>query len=152
LPILTPRPRVAFVDAGDPVSVVIQLASQTGQARFPVLGESVDDVVGVVHFKHAIAVPVAQRSTRTVGEIAREPHAVPSTMPLDAVLEVLRQGLQLAIVVDEYGGTDGIVTLEDLVEEIVGEIEDEQDRPLGRHTRLTDGRWSLAGLLRPDEV
>ncbi|MCL3863131.1 hemolysin family protein [Actinotalea sp. K2] len=149
---MTPRPRVRFVDATDPVSDVLRLAARTGHARFPVLGEDVDDVVGVVHFKHALAVPADERDLRTVGEIARASHAVPSTMPLDAVLEVLREGMQLAVVVDEYGGTDGIVTLEDLVEEIVGEIEDEQDRPLGRHRRLTDGRWSLSGLLRPDEA
>ncbi len=149
---MTPRPRVKFVDATDPVQTVLALATKSGHARFPVLGESVDDVVGVVHFKHALAVPEADRDSTPVGDIARESHAVPSAMPLDSVLEVLREGLQLAIVVDEYGGTDGIVTLEDLVEELVGEIEDEQDRPVGRHTRMADGRWSFSGLLRPDEA
>jgi CBS domain containing-hemolysin-like protein len=149
---MTPRPRVQFVYATDPVSDVLDLATSTGHARFPVLGEDVDDVVGVVHFKHALAIAKDSRGATPVGEIARPSHAVPSTMPLDSVLEVLREGLQLAVVVDEYGGTDGIVTLEDLVEEIVGEIEDEQDRPIGRHTRLADGRWSLSGMLRPDEA
>ncbi|WP_265521623.1 hemolysin family protein [Oerskovia flava] len=149
---MTPRPRVRFLDATDPVADVLRLASRSGHARFPVLGEDVDDVVGVVHFKHALAVPAAERETRPVGDIVRAPHAVPSTMPLDAVLEVLREGMQLAVVVDEYGGTDGIVTLEDIVEELVGEIEDEQDRPIGRHRQLADGSWSLSGLLRPDEA
>ena len=149
---MTPRPRVRFLDATDPVADVLALAARTGHARFPVLGQDVDDVVGVVHFKHALAVPAAERGSRQVGTIVRPALAVPSTMPLDAVLEVLREGLQLAVVVDEYGGTDGIVTLEDLVEEIVGEIEDEQDRPLGRLRLLPDGRWSLSGLLRPDEA
>ncbi len=149
---MTPRPRVRFVEATDPVADVLALAGSTGHARFPVLGAGVDDVVGVVHFKHALAVPARDRGTRLVGEIARPVHAVPSTMPLDAVLMVLRAGMQLAVVVDEYGGTDGIVTLEDLAEELVGEIEDEQDRPLGRHQQLADGQWSLSGLLRPDEA
>src|SRR5690606_30862865 len=89
----------------------------------------------------------------TLREIARELPAVPATMELDPLLRVLKEaGPQMAVVVDEYGGTDGIVSLEDLVEEIVGEIEDEQDRPVGRHRALPDGSWSLSGLLRPDEV
>jgi CBS domain containing-hemolysin-like protein len=149
---MTPRPRVRFLDDDDPVDDVLSAAARTGHARFPVLGRDVDDVVGVVHFKHALAVPPEERRTRTVGSIARPAHAVPSAMPLDVVLGVLREGLQLAVVVDEYGGTDGIVTLEDLVEEIVGEIQDEQDRPVARHRRLADGAWSLSGLLRPDEA
>lgn len=149
---MTPRPRVRFLEAEAPVDEVFRLAARTGHARFPVLGEDVDHVVGAVHFKHALAVPAAQRATTTVGEIARPVAAVPTAMPLDAVLDVLREGLQMAVVVDEYDGTDGIITLEDLVEEIVGEIEDEQDRPVNRHRRLPDGTWSLSGLLRPDEV
>lgn len=149
---MTPRPRVRFVHATDVVDVVLELAARTGHARFPVLGEDVDDVVGVVHFKHALAVPPADRATRPVSDIARAVAAVPSAMPLDVVLDSLRGGLQLAVVVDEYGGTDGIITLEDLVEEIVGEIQDEQDRPLGRFTRLGENSWSLSGLLRPDEA
>lgn len=149
---MTPRPRVKFLDSTDSVARVLALATNTGHARFPVLGEDVDDVVGIVHFKHALAIDHDARESTPVSAVMRERHAVPSTMPLDAVLEVLREGLQMAVVVDEYGGTDGIVTLEDLVEEIVGEIEDEQDRPIGRHTRLSEGRWSLSGLLRPDEA
>ncbi|MBC7290306.1 MAG: HlyC/CorC family transporter [Actinotalea sp.] len=149
---MTPRPRVRFLEADAPVEEVFRLAARTGHARFPVLGEDVDHVVGAVHFKHALAVPAERRAGTTVGEIARPIAAVPSAMPLDAVLDVLREGLQLAVVVDEYDGTDGIITLEDLVEELVGEIQDEQDRPVNRHRRLPDGTWSLSGLLRPDEV
>lgn len=149
---MTPRPRVRFVDGDRPVAEVLALAARTGHARFPVLGRGVDDVVGVVHFKDALAVPRDERQRRRVHEVARRIRAVPSTMPLDAALEVLRGGMQLALVVDEYGGTDGILTLEDLVEELVGEIEDEQDRPTGGVRRLGESRWSLSGLLRPDEV
>ncbi|MBO1753179.1 HlyC/CorC family transporter [Actinotalea sp. BY-33] len=149
---MTPRPRVRFLDATDPVNDVLTLTARTGHARFPVLGEDVDDVVGVVHFKHALAIPALERASRTIGEIAQPVSAVPSAMPLDSVLGVLRDGLQLAMVVDEYGGTDGVITLEDLVEEIVGEIEDEQDRPIGRHRQVGPDAWSLSGLLRPDEA
>lgn len=149
---MTPRPRVRFLAHDDPVGEVLELTARTGHARFPVLGDDVDDVRGVVHFKDALAVPAAARATRTVGEVLRELPAVPSTMPLDATLTVLRRGLQMAVVVDEYGGTDGVLTLEDLVEELVGEIEDEQDRPLSAHRRVDEHRWSLSGLLRPDEA
>ncbi|WP_062318420.1 hemolysin family protein [Demequina maris] len=149
---MTPRTRVHFVEADASVADVLALASRTGHARFPVMGESVDEIVGVAHFKRALAVPSRARKSMTVAEIALPVASVPSTMPLSAVLAALREGSQVAVVVDEYGGTDGIVTLEDLVEEIVGEIEDEQDRPVSRHRRLRDGRWSLSGLLRPDEA
>ncbi len=149
---MTPRARVRFLDTDDTAAEVLRMARTSGFSRFPVAGGSIDQVAGVVHFKHAIAVPHAERGTRAVADIMRPMGEVPSTMPLDSVLGQLRGGLQMAVVVDEYGGTDGIITLEDLVEEIVGEIQDEQDRPLSRHRDLGDGRFSLSGLLRPDEV
>lgn len=151
--VMTPRPRVRFVRADQPVTDVLALASQTGHARFPVYSKGVDDVLGMVHFKHVLAVPRAERPQRRVRDVVRPIPAVPASMELDHLLEVLREsGPQMALVVDEYGGTDGVVTLEDLVEEIVGEIEDEQDRPVSRVREMPDGSWSLTGLLRPDEV
>lgn len=151
--VMTPRPRVRFVEAGQAVADVLDLVSATGHARFPVIEDGVDDVIGMVHFKHAVAVPPQERATRTVREVVHDLPAVPASMELDPLLGVLRRsGPQMALVVDEYGGTDGIVTLEDLVEEIVGEIEDEQDRPVGRVRELPGGGWVLSGLLRPDEV
>jgi CBS domain containing-hemolysin-like protein len=151
--VMTPRPRVRFVAADTSVAEVLDLAASTGHARFPVIGSGVDDVIGMMHFKHAVAVPTEERASTTVRSVAHRLPAVPETMDLDALLGVLRRsGPQMAVVVDEYGGTAGIVTLEDLVEEIVGEIQDEQDPPVGRVRQLTDTSWSLSGLLRPDEV
>ncbi|GGC57313.1 HlyC/CorC family transporter [Hoyosella rhizosphaerae] len=150
--VMTPRPRVKFVSTDTTVSEVLELVAKTGHARFPVEGTSVDDVIGVVHFKDALAVPADDRETKTVRDIMGEVPVVPSSLPIDDVLAALRGGTHLAVVVDEYGGTDGIVTIEDLVEEIVGEIDDEQDRPSARARQLADGTWTLPGQLRPDEI
>ncbi|WP_293787240.1 hemolysin family protein [uncultured Aeromicrobium sp.] len=149
----TPRVRVHFLEAKDTALDVIEAARQTGHSRFPVIGTSPDDVVGIVHIKQAVAVPVDRRRSVRIGEIADPPATVPDSIELDPLLTLLRgEGHQMAIVVDEYGGTDGVVTLEDLVEEIVGDIADEHDRLSARSRHRHDGTWSLSGLLRPDEV
>jgi CBS domain containing-hemolysin-like protein len=140
------------MDADDSVADMLKATARAGHARFPVIGENVDQIIGVAHFKKAMAVPMRRRKTTTMRDICMPVAHVPSTMPLSAVLDALRTGAQVAVVVDEYGGTDGIVTLEDLVEEIVGEIEDEQDQPVSRFRHVGERRWSLSGLLRPDEA
>ncbi|WP_298585687.1 hemolysin family protein [uncultured Kocuria sp.] len=150
--VMRPRPQVTFLD-DHTVQDLIAISAETGHSRFPVEGDSVDDIVGVVHFKHALAVPFDERGTRTVREIAVPTTTVSESMTLDPLLRELRKpGLQLAVVVDEYGGTAGIVTLEDLIEEIVGEIDDEQDETVARYRRTRDGGISVSGLLRPDEL
>lgn len=151
--VMTPRPRVQFVRADWPAQRVLELAAGTGHARFPVTRDGVDDIVGAVHFKHALAVDPDDRASRPVSSVMVPATIAPETIELDPLLAHLREpGLQMAVVVDEFGGTAGIVTLEDLVEEIVGEISDEQDRPSLRHYRFPDGSWALSGLLRLDEV
>lgn len=151
--VMTPRARMRTLSVDDPAAAVIDLSAATGYARFVVLRNGVDDVRGVVHFKHALAVPAGERATTPVGEIMIDIPVAPETMPLDGLLHELRRSpVQVAVVADEYGGTHGMVTLEDLVEEIVGEIQDEQDRPLTRGRQSDDGSWSVSGLLRPDEV
>lgn len=150
--IMTPRVRVRSLEATDRVISVIELARQTGHSRFPVLDEH-DEVVGTVHIKHAVALPVHERLTTRVRHIMVKPIVVPDSLKLDPLLALLRgEGFQLAIVLDEYGGQAGIVTLEDVVEEIVGDISDEHDRHGSRARQRRDGSWSLSGLLRPDEV
>ena len=149
----TPRVRVTFLEERDTAYDVIEAARQTGHSRFPVIGKSPDDVVGIVHVKQAVSVPPDRRRNVRLSDIADPATTVPDSIELDPLLSLLReQGMQMAVVVDEYGGTDGVVTLEDLVEEIVGDIADEHDRLSARSRHRRDGTWSLSGLLRPDEV
>lgn len=150
--IMTPRVRTQTLEESDRATAVIELARQTGHSRFPVL-DAEDVVVGTVHVKNAVALPVHERATTRVKHLMVRPIVVPDSLRLDPLLALLREdGFQMAVVLDEYGGHAGIVTLEDVVEEIVGDIADEHDRinPRGRQRR--DGSWSLSGLLRPDEV
>jgi CBS domain containing-hemolysin-like protein len=154
--IMTPRVRMDAVRVSDTARDVIALARTSGRSRFPVLGalgRAADDVTGVVHVKHAVAVPRADRATTKVRDLMVEVASVPETLQLDPLLARLRgESFQLAVVIDEYGGTAGMVTVEDVVEEIVGEISDEHD-PLDAQSRPNaDGSWTLSGLLRPDEI
>ncbi|SDO53612.1 Hemolysin, contains CBS domains [Microbacterium sp. ru370.1] len=150
--VMTPRPSVHALAAGDPADDVVQLARRTGHSRFPVYGESMDDIVGVVHLKAAIGVPRDRRGDVPVAALATEPLRVPETVHLDTLVSELRsRGYQMAIVVDEYGGTAGVVTLEDLVEEIVGEVLDEHDRSRAGVVRSA-ASVTFPGDLRPDEV
>jgi CBS domain containing-hemolysin-like protein len=125
---MTPRVDVIGVAAHEPVQTVIELVRQTGKSRFPVYEETLDEVVGVITVIEALSVAPAQRASTSVRSVAREPVLVPESLDLDGVLAALQAGGQdIAIVVDEYGGTDGLVSIEDLVEELVGNIADEFD-------------------------
>lgn len=149
----TPRVHVHFLEGRDTAQDVIEAARQTGHSRFPVIGRTPDDVLGIVHVKRAVSVEPDRRRSVRLTEIADPATTVPDSIELDPLLTLLRdQGMQMAVVVDEYGGTDGVVTLEDLVEEIVGDIADEHDRLSARSRHRRDGTWALSGLLRPDEV
>ena len=119
--IMTPRPKMHSLDRSESVADLVKLARETGHSRFPILGEDSDDIVGVAHLKNAVAVPLERRNSVPVAAVMVEPVRVPETMPLDRLILQLRgKGLQIGIVVDEYGGTAGIATLEDAVEELVG--------------------------------
>lgn len=150
--VMTPRPRVSTIRVSESAEDVIALARRTGFSRFPVIEEDADDVVGIVHVKQAVAVPREKRPEVPVGALMTDAERVPETMPGDTLLaEVRGRGYQMVIVVDEYGGTAGVVTLEDLVEELVGEVSDEHDRARIDVVRSRD--WlTFPGLLRPDEL
>ena len=150
--VMTPRPRLETVDRRDSAEDVIERARRTGHSRFPVEDGSPDEIVGVVHVKQAVAVPRERRREVPVAAIATDAHRVPETMRLDTLLGQLRaEGYQMAVVVDEYGGTAGVATLEDLVEELVGEVSDEHDRRRAGVVRSRGG-VVFPGMLRPDEL
>ncbi|MFW0168811.1 hemolysin family protein [Rothia sp. P4278] len=153
--VMTPRRKVIMLEDTAPVSDVIELARTTGHSRFPLYREDQDNIVGVVHVKKAVGLPLDKRETLEAGILMEDVLQVPETVHLDSLLIQLREGaLQLAVVLDEYGGTAGITTLEDLVEEIVGEVSDEHDvhSPDERPLRVGNGDYIFPGLLRPDEV
>jgi CBS domain containing-hemolysin-like protein len=149
---MTPRPRISSVKRTDSAASVLQLARSTGHSRFPVVDEGIDDVVGLVHVKQAVAIPRERRAEVPVVAIMTEVVRVPETMRLDVLLGELRgRGYQMAVVMDEYGGTAGVVTLEDLVEELVGDLADEHDRSRAGVV-VSSGATTFPGMLRPDEL
>lgn len=150
--VMTPRPSIHALAADDSAEDVIQLARRTGHSRFPVYGEDMDDITGIVHLKAAVGVPRDRRADVPAAALATEPVRFPEAVHLDVLVAELRaRGYQMAVVVDEYGGTAGVVTLEDLVEEIVGEVLDEHDRRRAGIVRV-EGGVIFPGELRPDEV
>lgn len=152
--LMTPRVQIESLDADETVADLVALSRRTGFSRFPVQDGDPDALLGVVHVKQAFGVPVDERCRTAVRGLVQPVPTVPGSLDGDALLTSLRgSGLQLAVVVDEYGGTAGIVTLEDLVEEIVGDVRDEHDRAEQASVRaLGSGSWLVSGLLRDDEM
>jgi putative hemolysin len=149
--VMIPRTEVDFISAQTPAYKAAQLALEQPHSRYPVIGDSSDDVLGFVHVRDLFDPHLAGRSVR-VGEITREVLMLPATRKLlSALTDMRREGAHLAIVVDEYGGTAGIVTLEDLVEEIIGDIKDEYDVDEPETTHFLTGELEVDGLLNLDD-
>ena len=125
--VMTPRVRVSALQSGATAEDVVNLTRATGLSRFPVYRDRLDDITGTAHLKDALAVPAPERLRTPVDDIAAPALLVPETLPVQPLLERLRREAPIAVVVDEYGGTAGVVTLEDIVEELVGEVRDEHD-------------------------
>jgi putative hemolysin len=148
--VLVPRTEVDFLPAGMSLQDAAKIAVAAPYSRFPVYQESYDDVIGFVHARDLLD-PAADR-TRLVGAVARPVKLLPTTKTvLSALSEMRRDHSHLAIVVDEYGGTAGIVTLEDLVEELIGDIQDEYDVAEDQPRKLVGGELEVDGLLNLDE-
>lgn len=151
--VMTPRVAVEAVAADDAAATVIELARRSGHSRFVVTGEDIDDAIGVVHLKDAVRLRHQRRADTPVSEIMRPVLRVPDSVSVSVLLGQLRaEGVQLAVAIDEYGGTAGVVTLEDVVEELVGEVSDEHDRLRAGVVRLRSGEWLVPGRLRRDEL
>jgi CBS domain containing-hemolysin-like protein len=152
--VLVPRPRVEALPVDASVADLVARARRTGHSRFVVHGGDLDDLRGVVHVKAAHTVPRADRSSTPVMAVMGEILAVPESRELDDLLADMRDSRHhLVAVVDEHGGTAGIVTLEDVIEQVVGDIIDEHDPRAPMMTRsVRPGEWSVEGSMHPDEV
>jgi putative hemolysin len=147
--VMVPRTEVDFFRTDLPVSTAVRRAANAPHSRYPIIDASPDDVVGFVHVRDLLDPELAGRAVR-VSRLARPVLFLPDTKPvLSALSEMRRTGSHLAVVVDEYGGTDGIVTLEDLVEELIGDIRDEYDMP--ESAEGTSDVGDVDGLLNLDE-
>ena len=151
---LIPRTAIDGLQLETTVSEMMATALETGHSRFPVYGSDLDDIAGIAHVKDGYAVEIEERPTAPVTRIMRPPLVVPESRNLASLLaEMRRDRQQLVVVVDEYGGTAGIITLEDLLEEIVGDIEDEYDvEEETASPSVAPGVYVVSGMLHPDEV
>jgi putative hemolysin len=149
--VMVPRTEVTFLEASMTVSKAAKIVAEAPHSRYPVVGRGHDDVLGFVHIRDLLLTDV--RRDLTVADVMRDVKALPgSKHVLSALSEMRGQGHHLAIVVDEYGGTDGIVTLEDLIEEVIGEIRDEYDAGAAPTRRLANGAVEVDGKLNLDEI
>jgi CBS domain containing-hemolysin-like protein len=149
---MTPRSKVESLEADDTVADLLEMVRTTGHSRFPVTRGDLDEAIGVVHLKQVFKIPHAERVATRLDRLVQTVPVVPSTLDGDALMQqILRTGMQTALVADEYGGIAGMVTVEDLIEEIVGDIQDEHDAMSHDVVRITGGH-RVSGLLRIDEV
>lgn len=149
---MVPRVNVVAVNRHQPISELRQIARETGHSRFPVYGIDLDEIVGIAHVKDTIGIPASRRALTPVEEIAQPGLQVPASSRLEYLLTQLQsQGRGMALVIDEYGGTAGVITIEDLLEEIFGDIEDEYDVAKGPVAGLEQVD-TLSGLLHRHDV
>ncbi|RFZ54643.1 Hemolysin C [Mycobacterium marinum] len=150
--LMTPRSKVVALQTDDTIADLVAAVAASGYSRFPVVQGDLDETFGIVHVKQVFQVPAAKRAHTLLSSIAKPVPVVPSTLDGDALMAQIRaNSLQTAMVVDEYGGTAGMVTVEDLVEEIVGDVRDEHDDATPDVVAAGNG-WRVSGLLRIDEV
>ncbi|HEY1144544.1 MAG TPA: hemolysin family protein [Sphingomicrobium sp.] len=148
------RGEIIAVPSSIGFDALVHAFADAGHSRLPVYGESLDDVIGMIHIKDVFVANVDDSRDRSMAALMREPLFVPESMGVIELLARMRQQrTHLAIVVDEFGGTEGLVTIEDVVEEIVGDIEDEHDEAeAGMLTMVDEGLWEADARLELDEL
>jgi CBS domain containing-hemolysin-like protein len=151
--VMTPRPDVFAIEESTPWEQVVRSVREAEFSRVPLYRDSLDTVIGVVYAKDLLAIVHGQvEPPAALADLARAPTFVPEGRPIDDLLrQFQRERIHLGIVADEYGGTAGILTLEDILEELVGEIQDEYDREAPLAVRLPDGSLMLDGRLDADD-
>ncbi|GAA2724066.1 MULTISPECIES: hemolysin family protein [Streptomyces] len=156
--VMTPRVQVIALDERATAEDVANATLATGLSRFPVYRDTLDTVVGTAHIKDVLAIPADERPRRPVATLMREPLFVPASLTVDRLLDRLSGKRTMAIVIDEYGGTAGVATLEDIIEEVVGEVRDEHDplelpdlAPAGRDPEGRK-RYDADGATRTDQL
>jgi CBS domain containing-hemolysin-like protein len=151
--VMVPRPDMVVVESTAKVSDVIEIAIAAGYSRIPVYGQGIDDIIGVVFVKDLVRAEREGKEDEFVSALMREAHFVPETKKVSELMrEMQTKKFHLAIVVDEYGGTAGLVTLEDLIEELVGEIEDEYDVEEAPVEKLPNGDLRVTARMSMDQV
>ncbi len=152
--VMTDRGAVAYLPEDASAADLIDLAEESGYSRFPVLDQDGEGVIAIASLRKAVAIPPEKRDLVPAASrsLSVEPSFVPEAVGLAPLLVELRSGVQMAVVLDEYGATAGIVTLEDVVEELVGEVSDEHDRRRAGIKQAPGGGYLVPGTLRPDEL
>lgn len=150
--LMTPRSKIESLEADDTVGDLVAKVKETGHSRIPVTEGDLDETIGIVHLKQIFTLPHDQRAGTRLADLAQSVPVVPSTLDGDALMaQISASSLQAALVADEYGGIAGMVTIEDLIEEIVGDIRDEHDEETPDVMHFGNV-WRVSGLLRIDEV
>jgi putative hemolysin len=151
--VMVPRTEVTFLEGSMTISRAAKVAADSPHSRYPVIGRDQDDILGFVHIRDLLLPSLRHDRDRTVASVARDVKALPGSKHVLAAMSEMRgEGHHMAIVVDEYGGTDGIVTLEDLIEEVIGEIRDEYDEDTAEARRLAGGEVEVDGKTNLDEI
>jgi CBS domain containing-hemolysin-like protein len=151
--VMVPRPDMVVVPVDCSLEQVLEVILRTGYSRIPVYGRDIDDVVGLAYAKDVLRSLHDGQANKPLGEILRPAPVMPESMrAADCLREMRRRKSHMVIVIDEYGGTSGLVTIEDLLEEIVGEITDEYDREEPNVEPLSDGGWRVNARMSIDEV
>ena len=144
--IMQPRVDMIMVEDTETVRTAVERMHGTGYSRLPIFHEDADHIIGIVHYKNLVGPLIDGREDDLAAKYAFEPLFVPETKDIFPLLKEMQTNRQqMAIVVDEYGGTDGLITVEDIIEEIVGEIVDEYDMEGKEITKLSDGVWRVDG-------